>query len=157
MSDSNTQNRDTNPDPITGEPGSHPVGTGIGAAGGGASGAAIGSVAGPVGTVIGAVVGAVAGGLAGKATAEAIDPSAEDAYWRENHGKQPFGSRSYDEYQPAYRTGYMGFGKHQGRKFDEAETDLRSEYEASGSRLGWDEARPAAHAAWSRLERGPRA
>src|SRR3982751_4572243 len=66
--------RDSNPDPITGAPGSHPIGTGIGAAGGGiAAGAAIGSFAGPVGTVIGAVVGAVAGGLAGKGVAEMID------------------------------------------------------------------------------------
>ena len=38
---------DTNPDPITGEPGSHPVGTGLGAGGGALAGAAIGSVAGP--------------------------------------------------------------------------------------------------------------
>ena len=52
---------DANRDPITGAPGSHPVGTGMGAAAGGAAGAAAGTiVAGPVGTVVGAVVGAVA-------------------------------------------------------------------------------------------------
>ena len=39
-----------NRDPITGEPGSHPVSTGAGAVVGGAAGAAAGSVAGPVGT-----------------------------------------------------------------------------------------------------------
>ena len=33
---------DPNPDPITGAPGSHPVGTGIGAAGGAAAGVALG-------------------------------------------------------------------------------------------------------------------
>jgi uncharacterized protein (TIGR02271 family) len=65
-----------NPDPITGEAGSHPVGTGVGAAAGGiAAGAAVGSVAGPVGTVVGAAVGAVAGGAAGKGVAEKIDPT----------------------------------------------------------------------------------
>jgi uncharacterized protein YcfJ len=157
MSDLNNPNQshDANRDPITGEPGSHPVGTGIGAAGGGATGAAIGTaVAGPIGTAIGAVVGAVAGGLAGKATAEAIDPTAEDAYWRENHKNESYfkGGRSYEDYQPAYRTGYMGFGKH-GSRFEDAETHLRSDYESSGSRLPWDEARPAAQAAWHRVER----
>jgi hypothetical protein len=40
---------DANRDPITGAPGSHPIGTGVGAlAGGVAAGAAIGTMAGPV-------------------------------------------------------------------------------------------------------------
>src|SRR4051812_49056202 len=82
---------DTNPDPITGEPGSHPVGTGVGAAAvGAAAGAAGGAMAGPVGAVAGAVVGAVAGGLGGKSIAESIDPTAEDAYWRENYSSRPY-------------------------------------------------------------------
>src|SRR6187399_1089670 len=77
----NEENKDANRDPITGAPGSHPVGTGLGAAAGGmAAGAAAGSVAGPAGTVIGAAVGAVAGGLAGKGIAEKIDPTIEEAY-----------------------------------------------------------------------------
>jgi len=54
---------DANRDPISGEPGAHPIGTGIGAAGGGAAagaatGMAVGTVAGPVGTAVGAAVGA---------------------------------------------------------------------------------------------------
>src|SRR5918999_2352753 len=73
---------DANRDPISGAPGSHPVGTAIGATGGAAAGAAIGSVAGPVGTVVGTAVGAVAGGLAGKGAAEAVNPTLEDEYWR---------------------------------------------------------------------------
>src|SRR6266487_6871524 len=56
------KDRDSNPDPITGTPGSHPVGTGVGAAAGGSAatyaGAAIGAAAGgPVGAVVGGVVG----------------------------------------------------------------------------------------------------
>ena len=66
-----------NRDPLSGEVGSHPVGVGIGAA--------AGVVAGPLGMAVGALVGAVAGGLAGKGVAEAIDPTAEDAYWRANY------------------------------------------------------------------------
>src|SRR5215204_5808088 len=97
-------NPDRNPDPITGAPGSHPVGTGIGAAGGGAAGAAIGAaVSGPAAPA-GAVVGAVAGGLAGKGAAEAVNPTAEDEYWRTNYTSRPYYENSYtydDDYRPA--------------------------------------------------------
>jgi hypothetical protein len=56
----------SNPDPITDQPGSRPIETGIGAAVvGAASGLAVGAVAGPVGAAVGVAVGAVAGGLAG--------------------------------------------------------------------------------------------
>ena len=66
--------RDANRDPLSGKPGSHPVGTAIGAAAGGVTaGAAIGTVAGPVGTLVGGAVGAVVGGLAGKGIAELFD------------------------------------------------------------------------------------
>src|ERR1035437_9999177 len=100
----------SNPDPITKAPGSHPVGTGIGAvAGGAAAGAAVGTVAGPVGTIAGAAVGAVVGGLAGKGVAEMVNPTIEDAYWRENHSRQAYAKgRLYDDYGPAYRIGYEG-------------------------------------------------
>jgi len=162
----NTRDRDTNADPITGAPGAHPVGVGIGAAGAGATGAAIGTaLGGPVGTAVGAVIGAVAGGLAGKGVAEAIDPTAEDAYWRENHGTQPFArDRSYDEYEPAYRAGYQGFSEHyrEGTRFEDAEPMLRKNYESNlstkasnaGARahLAWDDAKLATKAAWHRLE-----
>lgn len=55
---------DANRDPISGEPGSHPLGTGVGAAGAGTVGTVIGGVVGgPIGAVVGAVVGSVVGGL----------------------------------------------------------------------------------------------
>lgn len=149
------ESRDANPDPLTGAPGSHPVGTGIGAAAGGmAAGAAAGSVAGPVGTLAGAAAGAVVGGLMGKAAAEAIDPTAEEAYWKENYVREPYYQKgvSYDNYAPAYRTGYEGRSKYSGRKFEEVERDLEQNYaQVKGdSSLSWDQARPAAHAAWHR-------
>jgi phage tail tape-measure protein len=64
-----------NPDPLTGTPGAHPVGTGLGAVGGAAAGASIGAAAGPVGAAVGTVVGAVAGALAGRGAAEAVNPT----------------------------------------------------------------------------------
>src|SRR5450830_1070497 len=71
-----------NPDPITGEPGSHPVGTGVGSAGGAAAGVAVGAVVGgPVGALVGGVAGAVIGGGAGHAAGGAANPTVEKQYW----------------------------------------------------------------------------
>src|SRR4029453_3919775 len=95
-------------DPITGAAGAPPVGTGLGAVAGGiAAGAATGTVAGPIGTTVGAAVGAIVGGLAGKGVAEMIDPTVEDAYWRDNYADRPYVTKgaSYDDYGPAYRYG----------------------------------------------------
>lgn len=146
---------DTNPDPITGAPGSHPVGTGVGAAGAGAAGAAIGAMAGPAGAVVGAVVGAVAGGLAGKATAEAIDPTAEDAYWRDNHSGRPYAKGSdYATYQPAYRYGWEARDRYPDRSFDEIEPELASNWRTARgqTKLEWEKAKLAARDAWTHVE-----
>jgi hypothetical protein len=73
-----------NRDPITGAKGAHPVGVGVGTAVGGVvTGGVLGAAAGPVGVVAGAVVGGVLGGLAGKKAGEEINPTVEDAYWRQ--------------------------------------------------------------------------
>jgi hypothetical protein len=148
------KDKSRNPDPITGAPGSHPVGTGIGAAAGGAAaGAAAGSVVGPAGTIAGAAVGAVVGGLVGKGIAEKIDPTREDSYWRENHSRQGWAlNRPFDEFSGAYRTGYEGYSQHgaAGKTFEETEAEMRRAYENQGSSLGWTDARPACRAAWDR-------
>lgn len=149
---------DSNPDPITGEPGSHPVGTGVGAAGGAGTGAAIGgAVGGPRGALAGAVIGGIAGGLTVKGFAEAVNPTVEDAYWRDNYGAQPYVDKgsNYDTYQPAYQYGWESRQKHAGRKFDEVESDLRSGWEKSehNAKMGWDKAKHATRDAWHRVER----
>jgi hypothetical protein len=146
---------DANRDPITGAPGAHPVGTGMGAAAGGAAGAAIGSVAGPAGTLVGAAVGAIAGGLAGKGVAEMVDPTVEDAYWRGQYSKEPYFSKdySYDDYAPAYRTGYEGRVKYDGRKFDEIESDLQADYKRHNGKLDWVDVKDATRNAWDRVDR----
>ena len=152
------EKRDANRDPISGAPGSHPVGTGIGAAVGGAvAGAAAGTVVGPAGTVVGAAIGAVVGGLTGKGVAEMIDPTVEDTYWRGQYASEPYyqTGHSYDDYAPAYRTGYTARPQYAGRKFDDVEPELEASYnKAKGaSKLGWDKARHATRAAWDRVER----
>ena len=149
------EERDMNRDPITDEPGAHPVGTGIGATGGAVTGATIGAVGGPVGVAVGGVVGAVVGGLAGKAAAEAINPTAEEAYWRDNYAKEPYyeRGREWDEYAPAYRLGVTGRTRYEDN-WDAAEPRLASEWETArgGSSLSWPQAQPASRAAWSRVD-----
>jgi uncharacterized protein YcfJ len=154
----NNHTPDSNRDPISGTPGAHPVGTGVGAAAGGvAAGAAVGSVAGPVGTAVGAAVGAVAGGLAGKGVAERMNPTVEDAYWRDNYKNESYvrSDYTYEDYSPAYRAGYEGRVRYDGRGFDEVESDVRGDYERNrgNSRLDWDDAKHATRAAWHRVER----
>ena len=149
------EDRDLNRDPITDEPGAHPVGTGVGATGGAAAGAAAGSVGGPVGMAVGGVVGAVVGGLAGKAAAESINPTVEEAHWRENYTREPYyeKGRSFDDYAPAYRLGLTGRTRYQG-DWNSAEPQLASEWESArgGSSLSWPDAQPASRAAWDRID-----
>jgi hypothetical protein len=147
---------DMNRDPITQEPGAHPIGTGIGAAGGAVTGAAAGSIGGPVGTAVGAVVGAVVGGLAGKGAAEAVNPTAEETHWRSAYDKEPYYSDAYtyDDYAPAYRAGYQSVIE--GRThWDDARSDLQRRWDTDrqSSRLNWMDAEPAAKAAWERADR----
>ena len=149
------EDRDLNRDPITDEPGAHPIGTGVGAAGGAVAGAAAGSVAGPIGAAVGGVVGAVVGGLAGKAAGEAVNPTAEEAYWRENYSKEPYyeQGRTYDDYAPAYRLGLSGRQRHQDQ-WTAVEPRLAGEWESNrgNSTLNWERARPASQAAWTRAD-----
>jgi phage tail tape-measure protein len=163
MSDETTDMRvehagEANLDPISGRAGSHPVGTGTGAAGGAAAGAFIGSVVGgPVGFAAGGAVGAVVGGLAGKGVAEAVNPTDEDAYWRENYGKSTYAvaTRSYDIYRPAYQYGWESRARFDGKQWEEIEPSLRAEWERERptASLTWDEANPAARDAWNRVSK----
>jgi uncharacterized protein (TIGR02271 family) len=137
-----------NPDPITDAPGSHPVETGIGAAlAGAATGAAVGTVTGPVGTAIGAAVGAVAGGLAGKEFGEWIDPTAEDAWLRDNFSSRPYAQKgeTFETYRPAYDYGRDRHQSFEGKHFHDVEDDLRKGWEKSkhASTMGWDRAKGA--------------
>ena len=91
---------DLNADAITGEPGSHPLGTGIGGVGGAAAGAAIGTMAGPLGTLIGGAIGAIVGGGAGHAAAEAIDPTREEAYWRAEYANTDYYNKAVSYTHP---------------------------------------------------------
>lgn len=149
-------NRDGNPDPVTGAPGSHPVETGVGAAAGGlAAGAALGAAGGPVGAVAGAVVGGLLGGLAGKEVGEQIDPTSQDAYWRENYRNRTYvePGTNYEAYQPAYQYGWESRSRHAGRRFEDVEPELAKNWPKTKSNLSWDRAKHATRDAWDRIER----
>jgi hypothetical protein len=143
---------------------SHLVAKGVGAAvggaaggvaGGAAAGAAVGGMTGPVGAAVGAVTGAVVGALAGKGVAKAVDPAAEDEYWRDNYSTRPYiqSGSSYDDYSPAYRYGVDSYTRYPDRSFDDLEPDLGRDWHASrgSSKLEWEHARHASRDAWQRL------
>ena len=124
-----TNTTTTNPDPITGQPGAHPVGVAGGGTGGALAGAAVGAVVGgPIGAVVGGAIGAVAGGYAGKGAAEAVNPTEEDTFWRTEHTKRPYVRKDmpYTTYQPAYKFGWETALNPQfaNRKFNDIEPDL---------------------------------
>lgn len=147
-----------NRDPLSGETGAHPAGTGVGAASGGLAGAAVGSLlAGPIGGLIGATIGAVAGGLAGNSAAEAISPTAEEEFWRETYIREPYyvSGRSFEYYAPGFRAGWEGRVRNDGRSFEAAEFELKAGYNLTKSELDpdWQDIRPAARAAWDRVDK----
>ena len=144
-----------NPDPITNSPGSHPIETGVGAAiGGAATGAAIGVAIGPPGVVLGAVVGAIAGGLAGKGIGELIDPTTEDNWIREWLAERKHAKELNDEKAAeAYRFGIRAEATHPTETFDQAEPQLRTEWEARRAKDDptWDAVNGSARAGFERM------
>ncbi len=155
--------RDLNRDPITGAPGSHPVGVGVGGTGGAVAGAAVGSLLGPIGTLIGGAVGALAGAAAGKGVAERLDPTGEAEYWRVEYANRPYTDQSFDydsDYAPAYRYGLTVREQYGSRVWDdtlEAQARLGWESAKDSSRLSWDQAREAVRDAFDRSDRTYRA
>lgn len=142
----------------------HPVATGVGvvaggtagaAIGGAAAGAAVGGMTGPVGAAIGAAAGAVAGGLIGRSAGKAMDPKAEDDYWRENYSTRPYVTSgvTYEDYGPAYRYGIDAYSRYPDRKFEDLDVDLSRNWpNARGpSSLTWERAKHATRDAWHRV------
>jgi uncharacterized protein (TIGR02284 family) len=100
-------------------------------------------------------VGAVVGGLAGKAAAEAVNPTAEEAFWRDNYNREPYyeSGRSFDDYAPAYRMGLTGRTAY-GDNWSTVQPRLADEWESNrgSSTLDWQRAEPASRAAWDRID-----
>jgi hypothetical protein len=87
----------------------------------------------------------------------AINPTAEEAYWRDAYRREPYyrDDLTYDDYGPAYRVGYTGPVRRSG-EFEQLEDQLKDDFQRvrGRSRLGWEEAREATRAAWRRATHG---
>ena len=98
--------------------------------------------------------GAGAAAALGKSEPRKVDPVIEEAHWREHFASEPYFDASYafEDYLPAWRTGWEGVGKYGGRTFEDAERDLQSDFHwnRGQSRLLWDQAKPAVKAAFER-------
>ena len=91
-------------------------------------------------------------------TSVAVNHDEEDAYWRQNHVREPYYSPdySYDDYGPAYRMGWESRARYDQGTFDTYEPSFRNDWDESfrgQSRLTWAQARHAARAGWERVER----
>ena len=150
---------DMNRDAISGEPGAHPIGTGIGSASGAAIGATVGTILGPAGMLVGGTIGAIVGGAAGHDAAEGVDPTGEVEYWRTTYSSRPYGDAQYDfesDFRPAFAFGANSRYQYNGRHWDDAMADhLRSEWDAhrGTSKLSWSQAQPAVRDGWDRVDR----
>jgi hypothetical protein len=109
-----------------------------------------------VGMAVGVVAGGVVGALLGRAVAEAVHPTQEDASWRQNYAWQPYGEEGvpYGDYPQAYEYGWATRSRYPGRRFEDAEAELRGGWERARSKVPWDKARLAVRDAWDRIDQG---
>lgn len=117
---------------------------------------AVGKAAGAVGGAVGDAADRVR--ATGRNVRDRIDASAEERYWREQYRSEPYydATMTFDDYLPAYRVGYQGYDRYQGRRFDEISNELRAEYDSGrgNGRLAWERAKDAVRAAWDRVAEG---
>jgi hypothetical protein len=110
-----------------------------------------------VSAVVGAVAGGLSGGLAGKSAADEVAPAPEELFWRDTYQQETYyvAGRNFEYYAPGFRAGWAGRVRHDGRSFNDAEPDLIAEYVLAKSELDppWHDIRPAAQAAWDRVDR----
>ena len=135
----------------------HSIGEGAGAVTGAVTGAAVGSAAGPVGTVVGALAGGVVGAKAGGGIAEAINPTDYSDHFKNTYRDTAYyaSGRDWNDYEPAYKYGYDTYGQYRGQRFEDVESDLERNWNATraNSRLAWNEAKGAVKDGWHHIER----
>ena len=111
------------------------------------------------GRLAGGAAGAAAGAAAAlrKAAPPNVDAGLEEAYWREHYAGEPYFDAIYtfEDYLPAFRTGWEGRAKYAGRSVEDVERDLKADFHwnRGQSRLLWGQAREAVRAAWGRIDR----
>ena len=132
----------------------HILGSGSAALAAGAAGAAIGGMlGGPAGIAVGAAAGGALGAVAGQRASEARMPGDDLGHFQQIYRTMPYYAEGHDwhDYAPAYRYGLETWGSHQGRTLEQMESQLQGGWESAqrfGSRLEWQQARPAIEHAW---------
>jgi hypothetical protein len=83
-----------------------------------------------------------------------LDWTAEDEYWRSNYKNRPYtGPHAYDYWEPGYRYGYESAERHQGKRWEDVEHDLRTgwdRYEHRGAST-WEQIKHAVRDGWDRV------
>ena len=135
----------------------HILGTGSAALAGGAAGAAIGAVmGGPVGLAVGAAAGGALGAVLGTRASEQVDTRSDLGHFQQIYHTMPYYADGHDwhDYAPAYRYGLESWEQHRGGELEAVESQLQGRWEAAhgfGSRLRWDQARPAVEHTWQAM------
>ena len=113
------------------------------------------TVVGAIGTAAGIAAGTAAALVGKDPERKKVEPANEELYWREHFAGEPYVETAYqfDDYLPAWRTGWEGRGKYQGRSFDEVLRDLEGDFywNRGKSRLTWQQAVPAVRAGWEHV------
>jgi phage tail tape-measure protein len=136
----------------------HILGAGSAALAGGAAGAALGALVGGVpGLAVGAAAGGALGAVFGDRASEAADRREDLGHFEQIYRTMPYyvDGHSWHDYAPAYRYGLDTWERFQGQALDAVDTQLQGGWEANarfGSRLVWNDARPAVAHAWQSLD-----
>lgn len=114
-------------------------------------------VAGPAGLAIGAAAGGAIGAVVGNRASEAADGRKDLGHFEQIFRTMPYyvDGRDWHDYAPAYRYGLDTYPDHRGRSLNDVDSQLQGGWEAAarfGSRLQWQQARPAVEHAWQSLD-----
>jgi len=100
-------------------------------------------------------------GLTGTATGAGTagqfsgDWNLDQAWWRENFRDRPYvvADRDFDYYEPGYRFGYEAANRYRGKRFDDVESDLRTDYDRFEHRgkSTWQNMKDAVHDAFDKV------
>lgn len=109
----------------------------------------------PIALALDDVAAMIGGGLSGHGVAEAIDPVAEDAFWRGELMGRPYYDSQFNfeqDYAPAFGFGYYLCSIFPSWTFQEAEDEFQRDWQRikGESRLEWAQARGATQDAWDR-------
>ncbi len=85
----------------------------------------------------------------------AVDPTSENAHWRENFATRPYVEKGavFEDYGPAYAYGVISSIRYDGRTFEDVESELSRDWAnmRGNSLLAWVQARHATRDAWDRV------